>query len=624
MEKPLQAGRRSFFGPLLPYDLIRLGRRGRYALVRSLFALVLLGLLALLYSRLPSWHRPSRQTMAELASSFFYWFMIIQFLAAILVTPAYTAGAIAEEKERKTMPFLMTTDLSDREIILSKFASRFLNLLCLILTGLPILCFVQFWGGVDPDLLIAGCIATVFTVCSIAALSLLHSLYASKASTAIVMTYLTVACYYLVTALISAGTRGLASGPATPSLQFSHLDTILLLGCSSYVLEAGNIFSVTILLRNSINAGMPVSSVVPGLLVMYVAFHSLVIMVCYWWSLAKLRTIALREEPAKGRTTAAAIQRLSRSVGIEPMIWKELFVERGLTVNRFGRALIILIILASLVPAAWLIGAAALSYFGLLPGPEPGPQFFAGYYGRWWWLNPWDYLGATLNVWVRYAGSAVACLLVLAVGVRAAAAVTSERDKQTLDMLLTTPLLARNILRAKWLGSLASVRWVAAWLCLIWGVGLVFGGLDIVTLPWLMLACAVYACFLASLGLWCSVRCRNTQRATTFTIALAAGLGFGHWLIWPLHALYPTQRGWAPGWLYVQVYGLTPPLAISWLSFRGQQFVELTGYFENPLPALMGITYGLVAWGAAAVLFQFWAVHDLEGLTARQFRKRAN
>jgi len=39
------------------------------------------------------------------------------------------------------------------------------------------------------------------------------------------------------------------------------------------------------------------------------------------------------------------------------------------------------------------------------------------------------------------------------IGIRAAGAVSGEREKQTLDNLLTTPLATKRILFAKWLGE---------------------------------------------------------------------------------------------------------------------------------------------------------------------------
>ncbi len=58
-----------------------------------------------------------------LALKFFEAFMMVQIVAVSILTPAFVAGAIAEEKDRKTLEFLLATDLRNREIVLSKFGA---------------------------------------------------------------------------------------------------------------------------------------------------------------------------------------------------------------------------------------------------------------------------------------------------------------------------------------------------------------------------------------------------------------------------------------------------------------------------------------------------------------------
>src|SRR5438094_10218246 len=109
-------------------------------------------------------------------------------------------------------------------------------------------------------------------------------------------------------------------------------------------------------------------------------------------------------------------------------------------------------------------------------------------------------------------------------GIRAAGAVSSEREKQTLDSLLTSSLMTKEILFAKWLGSILSVRWAFLWLCVIWSLGAVTGGLDASCLPWLVLAWSVYAAFMATLGLCLSTFYSSTQRASIWVLTWSSFL----------------------------------------------------------------------------------------------------
>src|SRR5262249_41762416 len=134
--------------------------------------------------------------MAEFAEWLFFTFMVVQLVLTVVLTPAYVAGAIAEEKDRKTLEYLLATHLRTREIVLSKLLSRLANLMLIVLAGLPVLSFVQFFGGVDPDLLLAGFAATGLLMVSLAGISIFCSVHARKPRDAIVLTYLIVVAYH--------------------------------------------------------------------------------------------------------------------------------------------------------------------------------------------------------------------------------------------------------------------------------------------------------------------------------------------------------------------------------------------------------------------------------------------
>ena len=128
--------------------------------------------------------------MSRLAEKYFIAYMVVQFILVCLLTPAAVAGAIADEKERRTLEFLLATDLRDREILFGKLASRVGALLLFLLAGVPVLSAIQFFGGIEPDLVLAGFAATFTTVLVLAAVSIAASVLAKRARDAIVLTYL--------------------------------------------------------------------------------------------------------------------------------------------------------------------------------------------------------------------------------------------------------------------------------------------------------------------------------------------------------------------------------------------------------------------------------------------------
>src|SRR5207237_10738758 len=145
---------RSRRGPVLAYDGLRVGRTPRQIWFRVAYAVVLRSLFTWVYLAWVSYNsaRVHPKVMAQLAETFFTVYMVIQFIMVCVLTPASVAGAIADEKERRTLEFLLATDLRDRAILFGNLASRVGSLMLFLLAGLPILGLMQFFGGIDPDL----------------------------------------------------------------------------------------------------------------------------------------------------------------------------------------------------------------------------------------------------------------------------------------------------------------------------------------------------------------------------------------------------------------------------------------------------------------------------------------
>src|SRR5690242_11326878 len=106
---PPLAGGEGLLGPLFFSDVVRLARRGRGTLLRCAYALALLGALCFAYhERFPtapllglSSARGPDMLVRELprfAEMLTLVLLLAQALAVLALTPAYVAGAVAEEK----------------------------------------------------------------------------------------------------------------------------------------------------------------------------------------------------------------------------------------------------------------------------------------------------------------------------------------------------------------------------------------------------------------------------------------------------------------------------------------------------------------------------------------------
>jgi ABC-type transport system involved in multi-copper enzyme maturation permease subunit len=175
-------------GPHFYWDLVRLARRRRTILLRVGYGLFLLTALFLVYSSQLARYSPLAilfdpgpvlpfNALARFAESFVGAVLVLQTMAVFVLTPAYVAGAIVEEREGKTLELLFTTHLSDREIVLGKMCGRLVHLGGVLLTGIPILGLTPFFGGVDMQTVLTGFAAAFLTLLGIGSLCMLVSVH---------------------------------------------------------------------------------------------------------------------------------------------------------------------------------------------------------------------------------------------------------------------------------------------------------------------------------------------------------------------------------------------------------------------------------------------------------------
>src|SRR5262245_31738205 len=100
------AGR--LFGPVFTLEATRVSRRTSTFIVRWAYLLVLVGVLGAFFNSESvylayAYERANSSALARFAERFFWWYVVTQFLGVCLLTPALTAAAITDEKERKTL-----------------------------------------------------------------------------------------------------------------------------------------------------------------------------------------------------------------------------------------------------------------------------------------------------------------------------------------------------------------------------------------------------------------------------------------------------------------------------------------------------------------------------------------
>lgn len=573
----MRLGQLKLFGPVLFYDMVRSARRSRYFLLRGFYSLVLLLVLFFVWMTVPHLNITARERASRLAMDYFEIFSVVQLVAVMLLTPAYVAGAVSEEKDRKTLEFLLATDLQNREIVLSKLLSRFAHLGLFLITGLPILSLLQFLGGIDPNLVLAGFGFTAVTMVGIGGISILNSVIYKRPRDSIAISYFYVIAYFFITSLLFQYHTPLAFRaipPAPIPLPASDEEAFF------DVLYTGNI---VVLVRKLFHSGVSgtLAADLPGLLGEYTLFYGGLAVVCIVWSIARLRRIALKQTFGRLKLSQQAKDR--PPVGELPMLWKEVHVEGSLRLNWMAWLLVILLVVASFAnPFVWLVQWTVI-----------GTQWQESSMVR------------DMNLWTRIAGSAVACLTILGVAIRAANSIGGERDRQTMDDLLSTPLESTEILAAKFVGALCSIRLGLVWLVGIYVIALITGGLHLFAFPLVLTAWLVFASAAALIGLGYSMACHTTLRATVFTVLTCVGLGVGHWLIWfccgPI-LFFSGSSGDGAMYLVKFQAGVTPPVVLFFLGFSGEE-LRSDGAGRDMAELLAFSIFGLFLWTLAALFF---------------------
>ncbi len=552
------------FGPILFYDLICTSRRGRYVLIRCFYLAALLAMLFLLYVEWfgidgISGEQMDEKRIAAFNEQFFGIIMGVQYVVVVLLTPGLTAGAVADEKDRRTLDYLLTTDLGASEIVFGKLIARLATLSLILLTGLPIFSLLQLLGGVDPNLLLSGFAATAMTLLSLAALSLLNSVYATKPRTAILLTYLQAGAYFVFSTValwaydvgkIPWPFNWLASGNIVVALEESRAAT------------AGPGVRTT----NSLISGLP------HILLEYSLFHFVVAVVSLTIAVVGFRLWARWQASTRSRKafTVSLSEKRLPLVGNRPLFWREVYAEPlfrlGLTSSIIVTTFVALCLIASGFVVLTLAGVALIS----------------------WVMGTTQVMNEPINLIVRVMGTVLATLTLLGVGIRASGSIGGERDRQTLDTLLTTPVENDSIVWSKWWGSILGVRKGLYMLLALWVLGVVTTGVSPLAVPLLLLGWLAYAAFVAGVGMIFSLYCRTTLRATIWTMITVIGAFAGHWLLYlcccgPVMAVASPPAGgfggptrgesaeWTDQVMEFQKYALTPPVALYWLTFRPEE-----------------------------------------------------
>jgi ABC-type transport system involved in multi-copper enzyme maturation permease subunit len=536
-------------GPVFAKDVWILGKRPSTAWIRLVYSLLLLAIVALVFSvssdfahSIGSGIAARLQRSQEVAPAVTLAIIWSQFVMLLIIGAGLGAPAISDEVRAGSLATLLTTPLRPVQIIAGKLLSRLVELAILTLIPLPLMLALRSFGGVPAEtvLIMTGLCLVLATLA--VQVGIFYSVCFKRPAAPLVLTVITLA-------VLTAGLPGVLAALG----EVPHLASF-----KSILQQSATVMSPPFLLMMN-SAVLMNDSAMP--LFTSVAAASLAAMgvTLLWWlvffglSCVMLRRVMRAEDRAKPsvavaapavatavvaaaaptatttspsptqhaastrkRRTSPAQAGVSRVVSDNPVVWREL--QQPI----LGRTWLM-----------WLMGVVvglAVLFLYYISGLDEVVQIGIAVTG--------------IVIWLLFAAVATT------------GSIAQEREGRTFDVLLTTPLSARDIvwgkfvggLRRLWIGPAFILLHVLVAGCLSGLVAAVLEPLDHVTginrmrgtwqpdfihplalvvLPFVLAGPIV---FLAASGVWLSSIIKRNTAAAIFNLAIALGL----WLIIPI------------------------------------------------------------------------------------------
>ncbi|MEO2032024.1 MAG: ABC transporter permease [Planctomycetaceae bacterium] len=457
-------------GPIFAREALTAPRRLRHYLLRSGYVAFLLVLLYTIRQATIGFQDVQFSgDIAGFSQLVFQIFALLQLTLATFFATLFTAANVAQEKDRRTLILLLMTDMRNRELALGKLFASLLIVGVLLATSLPVFGMLRLLGGVT-------WMQIVWAELIIAAAALAAGSWGCLVAFWRQQTFQTLAISVLGVVMALAAVEGTITivGPESPLTRWlTHaspvralLQILNPLGDSQLAVEQNPaLISVAFLL--SLTAG----------------FTLLTIARMRVWNPSQALRQSASEEESEPATASATSRVRHRAVWNNPVLWKEV-VTRG-----YGRRMI-------WIKTAYVVLALLI---GLGVGSGTSDRLV---------------LGMVSPAGFGFLGTAIISLLLI--NAQAVTSITTERDMNTLDILLATDLNAREFMLGKIVGAAWNAREmiVVPMLLLIWtAMQGHAAGLTAESAVYLVIGYLVLSLFAVMLGLHGGLTWDNSRNA---------------------------------------------------------------------------------------------------------------
>jgi ABC-type transport system involved in multi-copper enzyme maturation permease subunit len=502
--------------PILVRVVFAMSRRTRHLWLRFGYLAILTAVVTIMLLSTGSATGSSLADLAKGSSRTFTYAAMTQLALMCFLAPVFTAGAITQEKDAQTYNILITTPLSNAQIVIGSLLSRLYFVIVLLVAGLPIFFTTMLYGGVTTGQILRSSMIAGATAVLTGALAIFISFVRIGTRRTILSFFVGIAIYLLaVWGLAQQAFTRVPEAPRNPVTQeqlswLAPFHPFLALRVALHQVEAPDLASAAAYGRiGKYFIAYPPAMYVVTTLVLATIFVLLAMFFVRrgaregeitWMS-------RLSERLRISRTTKT---RKPHVVWSNPVAWREAVTRASAMSRGVGRYAVL---------CGGLACALALLILNLRSGgftPALTREYLAGLIG-------------------------IEFVLVLLIATNtSASALTKEKESQTMDILLTTPLTPRDIIRGKLRGLVAFVVPLIAIPVLSL---LLFAIVDLLRRPGervayveaaieigaLMLIFAAYACLL---GLHFSLKQKKTVKAVLMAVGWLVVINFGGYYFW--------------------------------------------------------------------------------------------
>ncbi len=453
--------------------------------------------------------------LAKEATQVFKYISIIQLGMVCILAPIFTAAAITQEKDSQTFNILLSTPLTNGQIVLGSLLSRLFFVCVLLLAGIPLFCIMMVYGGVTGDKIAMSITLAACTAMFTGSLAIAISVIKIGTGRTIFSFYLAIAVYLIVVHSLANW-----SGVIPPEAQPAPSQD----ACMSWLASFHPFLALWVVLGQTpapefgavAHYGFPFSYMAAYPQYAFIVVTLLGSVLLIGLSLFFVRRGAKEGEVtffsrllgrSKTSTQTSELARKPRHVGRNPIAWREA------------------------VTSASAGGGPMVRYTVFGAGLVVG-LFLLIYYGT-------DALTtADTRLWL-YGLVTVELMIALFLATAAAAtSMTREKESNTLELILATPTTSEAIIRGKtWglvraAGPLLLVPYLTIGLFVLFdlitgasfdakGPGPVVNWEATITLPILLVCFTAFACMV---GLQSSIKAKKTLMSVFTSMGIIIGV----------------------------------------------------------------------------------------------------